>query len=187
MELHGIVPETKWTKLTSIAKAGDTNITVLSTLGWKVGDQLVVAPSYSSPDQHEKVTITAIDGQTVTITPALRFGHYGAPGITLENFVGTLDTRAAVGHLTRNIKIVSGQDAGWGYHLIAYGFHDGVSLKAGSLILQGVELYEGGQYDTEKSAIKIFNTVSNKTIKITGSSIHNCKSYCIDIKNINNA
>lgn len=60
-----------------------------------------------------------------------------------------MDTRASVGHLTRNFKIVSGSDSGWGFHLLVYGYLDGGSnLRSGSVVFQGVEIYEGGQYDT---------------------------------------
>ena len=88
--------------------------------------------------EHEKVTITAISGNTVTFTPALRFKHYGAATATVTNAVGTLDTRAGVGYLSRNIKIISGADSGWGYQLIAYGYIDNTTLRTGSVILQGV-------------------------------------------------
>ena len=54
---------------------------------------------------------------TITFTPALNFTHYGATGATVTNAVGTLDTRAAVGLISRNIKISSGADEGWGYQM----------------------------------------------------------------------
>lgn len=148
LELYGQAPSTKWTKLTSIARPNTTYITVSSSNGWKIGDQLVISPSFTTASQHEKVTITGINGTTITFTPALAYLHYGASSATITNSIGTLDTRAGVGHLSRNIKIVSGNDAGWGFHLLAYGFIDGEILRSGSMILQGVEIYEGGQYDS---------------------------------------
>lgn len=35
--------------------------------------------------------------------------------------------------------------------------------------------------------MRLFNTISTKAIEVSGSSFHDCKSFCIDIKNINNA
>lgn len=65
--------------------------------------------------------------------------HYGDSGTTISNDYGTLDTRAAVGHITRNIKIIPGTDSGWGYRLLGYGFLDvNNTLRAGNLILSGV-------------------------------------------------
>lgn len=80
----------------------------------------------------------------MTFTPALRYKHYGDSSPTITNAVGTLDTRAGVGLLTRNIKIIAGQDAGWGYHLIAYGYNDDTTysnmtiLRSGNVVLEGV-------------------------------------------------
>lgn len=71
--------------------------------------------------------------------------------------------------------------------MLIQGYNDGVRLRSGSAILQGVEFYNGGQYDTENTVLKLENTVGADPIKIYQSSFHNCKSYCLDISNINNA
>ncbi len=49
-----------------------------------------------------------------------------------------MDTRAAVGLLTRNIRIFTGADEGWGFQTIINGYNDGVKVRSGSAILQGV-------------------------------------------------
>ena len=71
--------------------------------------------------------------------------------------------------------------------MIVHGYNDGVRLRSGSALLQGVYFYNGGQYDTENTVLKIWNTIDTGDIKIIKSSFHNCKSYCLDILNINNA
>lgn len=48
LKLFGEVPATTWTKLTAFARPGDTNISVLSTAGWKVGDKIVIGPSFNT-------------------------------------------------------------------------------------------------------------------------------------------
>lgn len=134
------------------------------------------------------MTITAINGNNVTFTPPLNFKHYGDTVPTVVNTVGTLDTRAGVAHFTRKIKIISGADEGWGFHLLIYGYlYNNTILRTGSAILQGVEMRLGGQYDTENSAVKILNTVGPDPITIYRSSFVYCRSYCLDIENINNA
>jgi hypothetical protein len=56
--------------------------------------------------QHEKNTIAAISGTTITLTTPLLYDHYGALTVTItKDGVGELDMRAGVGHLTRNIRI----------------------------------------------------------------------------------
>lgn len=49
LSLFGNVPSTVWTRLTAGAFAGNTTISVASTSGWAVGDQLVIGPSFNNP------------------------------------------------------------------------------------------------------------------------------------------
>lgn len=133
-----------------IARNGATTIKVASTSGWQVGDKIVIGPTFRNTTQNEVVTITAIDTTTnvVTFTPALLYTHYGAPSVTVSNTVGTLDTRAAVGHISRNIRIIAGADDGWGFQVVVNGYlatlPDGTTkLRSGGVILQGVEFENG--------------------------------------------
>lgn len=171
LKLYGNAPATQWTRLKQIAHAGDTQIVVGSASGWAVGDRIALGPSYSNYLEHEEVEITAISGTTLTITPALQYNHYGASGVTISNEFGTLDTRTAVGHLTRNIRFISGPDSGWGYRINIFGFQDtywdeGIEdnvtvVRTGSVDISGVEFYQGGQYDTENAAIRFENSVGD--------------------------
>jgi hypothetical protein len=68
------------------------------------------------------VTITAINSNTVTFTPALKFAHYGDANPTIVKSFGTMDMRTGVAHLTRNIKIAAGTDDSWGFTLIQFGY-----------------------------------------------------------------
>ena len=45
VELYGVAPTTKWTRLTASAKPGDSVINVASAVDWKVGDELVLGPA----------------------------------------------------------------------------------------------------------------------------------------------
>jgi len=78
----------------------------------------------------------------VTFTPALQYSHFGAVDPTIVRSYGTLDMRTAVGHLTRNIKIVAGNDTTWGFTLIQFGYSrkvDGVSvIETGKMTISGV-------------------------------------------------
>jgi hypothetical protein len=130
------------------------------------------------------VTITAITGTTVTFTPALQYSHYGDASPTIVKSWGTMDTRAGVGHLTRNIQIKAGDDAGWGFHLVQFGYLRTLDDKStvtqtGNMTLIGVEFINGGQYDTEAAALQILNVVKyNEPTLISKSSFHNCQDFC---------
>lgn len=155
LNLYGNSPSTTWTRALATVRPGATSIKVGSVSGWQVGDKIVIGPSFRNTKENEMVTITAIDTtlNLVTFTPALQFTHYGASGVTVSNSVGTLDTRAAVGHITRNIRIIAGPDDGWGFQLTINGYlatlpDNSTKLRSGSAILQGVEFENGGQYET---------------------------------------
>lgn len=71
------------------------------------------------------MTITGVNGNTVSFSPALVFEHYGASGATITNDYGVLDTRAAVGLLTRNIRISPAADPNnWGCMVYVYGYNE---------------------------------------------------------------
>ena len=67
--------------------AGDTSVNPADPVasGWKVGDQLIITGSEASLpyylggaiDQDEEVTINAINGNTVSFSPALQYPHNG--------------------------------------------------------------------------------------------------------------
>lgn len=57
----------------------------------------------------------------IVFTPPLNYTHYGSSLPIIRNGL-TIDTRAAIGHLTRNIKIINGNSTTWGFHILTYGY-----------------------------------------------------------------
>jgi len=105
----GAKPSTIQTYLSAFATAGTSTINVDSASGWAVGDELAISPSFADIKQYEVVTISAIVDTTITLAAPLKFSHFGAGSSSIiKSDFGSLDTRARVGHLTRNVKIVSG-------------------------------------------------------------------------------
>jgi hypothetical protein len=102
-------PKRAWTKLAAQAAVGATQITLRDApQGWKVGDSIAIATTDSDPLGTEKRTITAVNGNTVSFTQPLVRGHWGgAPEIYSGH---TLDMRAEVANLTRNIVVTSAQN-----------------------------------------------------------------------------
>jgi cell migration-inducing and hyaluronan-binding protein len=103
LELHGHRhTAVAWAKLAAHAAPGDTALELTDAVDWRVGDRLVVAPSGFDAHEAEAVTVTAVEGRRVRFAPALRHRHWG----TLQTYAGqTVDQRAAVGLLTRDIVI----------------------------------------------------------------------------------
>jgi cell migration-inducing and hyaluronan-binding protein len=138
IELHGHRRDAvSWTQLDAHANPGDTAITLAQAVDWRVGDAIAIAPSGFDAREAEKVTITAVAGNRVSFTPALRHRHWG----TLQSFDGrTLDQRATVGLLTRDI-VIRGDDASdasnFGGHVMVMG--------GGFARVAGVEFFKMGQ------------------------------------------
>jgi hypothetical protein len=90
MEIYAPPVATTWTRLIQKAKIGDTSITVASTDGWAVGDEIILAPTEFNSTGTEKFKITSIAaGGVIGIDSAIKFFHYGS----------TLPTAAASGGL----------------------------------------------------------------------------------------
>ena len=125
LNIHGVVPSTVTTYLKQTAMKNDSAIFVNSKSGWAVGDTIVIAPTFSAWDEFEQKTITAINSDgSLQLDSPLAYTHYGSSSNTISNHYGKLDTRARVGHINRNVKIVPGPDSGWGYSVTIYGYRD---------------------------------------------------------------
>ncbi len=92
--------KTSWTNLTGSASAGQTTITVANASGWQVGDAISIAPTLdptftNSWSAYDERTITAVSGNTITLSSALTYNH------PMVNGTWT----AEVLNLTRNVLI----------------------------------------------------------------------------------
>ena len=184
MTMYGKPVDVKLTKLAAPAAAGATTITVTDTPSdWKAGDQLGIAPSGRDWQQRDAVTIASISGSTVTLNEALQFDHYGAASIDASES-GTIDIRAEVVHLTRNIKIVGVNQDRWGAHVVTAHNKDSLFvngkltsvLRRGWAIIDHVEFKNCSQYDTDKAAVRFadISGLSSNDVrsKVTNSAIH---------------
>lgn len=123
---HPETSGTSWARLTSTlaGKKNETSFTIDRPVNWKQNDQIVITTTDYLPGHSEVLTL-ASDAVTqngiTTITvkdPGVVNPHYGETySLTdknIPNGVGPdtpyIDTRAAVGLLTRSIQIVSGGD-----------------------------------------------------------------------------
>jgi hypothetical protein len=112
-------PRQSWTKLDGTVQPGATSIGVLEATGWKVGDQIAIAPSDFEPLELEKRFISAINGNVLTLAQPLSFYHFGRIQ-TLGTTGRSLDERAPIANLSRNIVIRGQNSAGsnFGGHLM---------------------------------------------------------------------
>jgi cell surface hyaluronidase len=136
LDLHGAV-HTSWTRLAATAPRGATQITLEKSVDWRAGDRLAIASTDFDPTQAEDVLIKDVLGNSVTLQSPLKFAHWG---VTQQVSEFTVDERAEVGVLTRNI-VVRGDSAtslnGFGGHIII--------LRGSKAHVEGVELFMMGQ------------------------------------------
>ncbi|CAH1803035.1 unnamed protein product, partial [Owenia fusiformis] len=103
-----------WTHLGSTAAAGATSITLNEAVsGWTVGDEIVIATTGGRHSQKETETrtITAISGTTLTLDSALVYEHLGVSETFSDGT--TVQFRAEVGLLTRNVVVKGSRDMQW--------------------------------------------------------------------------
>jgi hypothetical protein len=174
LNLHGNRTNT-WTKLSSTAAAGATSIEVLNAEQWQAGDELVLASTDFNPRQAERRTITAINGNSITLDKPLEYMHFGQ--ITFE-----VDERGEVGLLSRNIKIQASEDAAetwFGGHIMA--------MVTSKMFVEGVELNRMGQHLELARYPMHWHLVgaAGKGQYIRNASIHDTFNRCVTVHGTN--
>ncbi len=160
IELHG-KEKVSWTKLSETVNPGASTIKVEDATSWEVGDEIIIAPSVgpgrtsngleddSFADMYDKRTITAISkGWELTLNSGLTYKHTGEIVPYSGNGQNwTVDIRAEVGLLTRNIKIqgdLASSDPNYPNQYQKKGAHVMIMDNA-EAYFNGVELYRMGR------------------------------------------
>ncbi len=139
LDLHGADGFKPWTTLAGPTAVGATTLSLVDASGWKVGDSIVVSTGSYEPDEAEERTLTAVSGNQVTLDSPLKFAR-PMDNVTIEG--RTLDMRAAVGRLSRNIVVQGDMGSANG----AFGGHTMVMNGAIALV-DGVAFLRMGQFD----------------------------------------
>jgi hypothetical protein len=119
---HGTV-KTPWLRLAAEPRAGARTLTLSAApAGWQPGDRLILPDTRHLREteiyanyrpQWEELTVTAVDGATVTLAEPLRFDHIGA-----RNLDGVVEFLPHVGNMTRSVVVRSANPTGTRGHLI---------------------------------------------------------------------
>ena len=166
LTLYGRAVNNAYTRLQAPTTIGAKSITVPASIDWKVGDKIFVAPSQKAYSEYETRTITAINGGVITLDQPLNHYHHGAPTVTKTTPYGTLDMRAEVGLLTRNIMIEGTNQDNWGGRV----YIAQITSSRGRIDLNGVEMINLGQISTKYAGLT-FDTVTSSTNNGSSSSI----------------
>lgn len=174
LDLHGAPRPVSWTRLSTIAAAGSRTIRVRSAQGWRAGDRLVIASTDLDPARAEERRITAVSGNTVTLSSALNHNHWGR---TEEIGGKTISQHAEVGLLSRNIVIRGGASAA----TTSLGGH--VMVHPGSVArVDNVELVNMGQAGRMARYPFHFHMMGSAPDSyIRSSAIHHSFSRCVTV------
>ncbi|MEO0573285.1 MAG: G8 domain-containing protein [Bacteroidota bacterium] len=140
LEIHGgTASKLSWGQLSENLEIGNSQLELdRDPIGWEVGDKIVIAPSGFDAFETEEVTITAVQGRTLSFSPTVNFPHFGE----FQEYEGKLvDERAEVGLINRNIKIQGAADA----FEKNYGGHIMIMNSSGPVHIEGVEFTALGQ------------------------------------------
>ena len=196
LKIYGTIPKTTWTRLGQKAKSGESHFYTKensSELGWNDNDELIVASSTTDEAQREKVVVlsTVPSSNEIKIKAPLSHLHWGSSS-HLVTTAGTIDMRAEVGNLTRNIKIKSIAGDSWGCTILTPFIppaprSDNPPVN-GLIIMEGVEIVDCGQRDTAKAAVDIKYSQWENAIKhiIKGCTFNNGQGWAVDLDGAKN-
>ncbi|MCV2886628.1 hypothetical protein OE749_18185 [Aestuariibacter sp. AA17] len=168
--------------LSKTASAGSRTISLTSSSSWQVGDEIVIAPTGFDPHHAEKRTITGVanSGRTITLNSPLSYSHWGTTkGYSNGSTSWTLDERAEVANLTRNITIRSANDSYWSNQRMGATV---MAMMSGKANINNVELFrvgQAGRLGRYPFHWHILGNVSGQAIENT--SIHDSQNRCVVI------
>jgi G8 domain/Right handed beta helix region len=208
--LYGSPPSTLWTKLNSHAEAGTQLLSPVEYVGWKRGDQLVIGPTdFHGTQETEYKSISNVNESGIATLMPLNSARWGRlqylsganlTQIAPAGFVPakngtptTLDQRAPIGNLSRNIVIESVDDSLW--QTAGFGAHVMVMGESSVSQIDGVEFRRVGQSGrlgrypihwhqlsyTPEGVLKAHSNLH----KISRSSIWNSSNRCVAIHGTN--
>ena len=182
LDMHGIPRSVTWTSLENTVMPGDTTLTVQVVTDWKVGESIVVASTSYEHTEAEQRTIVAITGgKVITVDTAFQYKHYAA---TETYGTKTIEMRAEVGLLTRNIKITGskeGTDEQHGAHVMAYAPGDDRVVAR----ISYVEIFNAGQAFSVGAYPFHFHMIGAvRNSYIIGTAVHHTYNRAFTIHNI---
>jgi cell migration-inducing and hyaluronan-binding protein len=170
---------TSWTKLNATVNKGQNTITLGEATDWKAGDKIVIASTDFDYRQAETFTIQSISGTTVTLDKPVQYMHFGQ----LQTYNGkTLDQRAEVGLLSRNIVIQGAADS------VTTKFGGHVMVMADSTaVVDSVEFVNMGQENRMGRYPIHWHLMGDSSVGqyVRNSSIYNSFSRCVTIHGSN--
>lgn len=194
LELHGVAPNVIWTKIDAHAPTNTTSLKLIEPVNWKIGDEIVVAPTdyyraANGASITQRLSLTGVNQDKLILNEGLNAHRWGLlqyatnSGISLssQDLVESptpdngsittpkiLDERAPVGNLTRNIVIQAPDDALWQNE--GFGTHLMIMPNATAHV-EGVEFKRAGQRGRIRRYPFHWHILSYNSTQETGDAI----------------
>ena len=183
LNLHG-EDRKSWLMLDQTAQAGSRELVLEEATNWRPGDQLVVTSTSQDMKEAEEVTVESINGRIVTLSSPLQYRHFGElQTFSNDSRTWNVDTRAEVGLLTRNIKIVgdsSSEAQKFGGHMMV--------MRDSEAYISGVQMDRLGQQGLLGRYPFHWHLAGDVTGQyIKNSSISNSFNRCVTVHGSHNA
>ena len=178
LDLHGR-PQKSWTRLNAHARAGATTLRLEKSVNWRAGDRIALASTDFDYRQDEDFTLTAVRGAGLTLGAPVERLHWGET----QSYGGrTVDERAEVALLSRNVVVRGGEDGldrGFGGHLMA--------MKGSTVRISHTEFDRMGQRGRQGRYPVHFHLAGDASGSyLRGSSIHDSFNRCVTIHGAHN-
>lgn len=161
LRLYGVSPPSVTTYLTQPIAVGSNRLFVESASGWRIDD--LISISLNSTD-YEAVYIQSINADgSINVAPNFKYSY-------------PLSNTVLVKHLTRNIKIVADSSTEIGFSIIITSFSNNSHNIKGNMVLDSVEIVNGGQLSNNLPALLFKNVDLSSLAKTT---FINCLDLCI--------
>jgi hypothetical protein len=160
LAIYGALKQPAWTKLNDHANAGATSLTLKDSVNWQAGDNIAIAPTdFWGVAETERLALSSVSGNRLNLAAALSKFRWGKmqyvtnTGMSLTpdpSYVPpatpaptSLDERAAVANLTRNVVIEGADDSAWQTN--GYGAHLMIMDLQSKVVIDGLEMRRVGQ------------------------------------------
>ncbi|XP_075406661.1 fibrocystin-L [Tenrec ecaudatus] len=151
LDLHGFPRSIYKTKLSETAEAGSRVLSLMESVDWQEGEEIVITTTSYDCQQTETRSIIKIlhDHKILILNDTLSYTHlaaeYQLPGTGLSYTLA-----ADVGILSRNIKLVGADYPGWakesfGARVLVSSFTENMVTFRGKARISNVEFYHSGQ------------------------------------------
>mmetsp|Transcript_20181 Transcript_20181/g.37625 ORF Transcript_20181/g.37625 Transcript_20181/m.37625 type:complete len:2913 (-) Transcript_20181:48-8786(-) len=179
LELNGKNRLRTWTCLERTVEAGSSTLVIRDEVDWTVGEVIVVASTSFESSDAEVRTISARNGREITVSEVFKRSHYAATEVYDDK---TMEVRAEVGLLSRNIRVRGSEQGLDQDHGVILFSSSGVGLEAVTRIAY-VEVSNSGQVNSpDRFSINLWYKCNASKSFVKGCSIHNSFSRGILIK-----